>query len=115
MNYDEYINKCFDETPSKPKRKHNYPKTRKKGINKNSQKYKLLKKYSLKHIQQTWFECGIYEGARRLGNCNPFVLYHLARERAWRRPLPPHLVKAYDEGCWTITKNYYLEKEENNV
>ena len=98
------------ETPEK--RKHNYPKTRKKGVNKNSQKYKLLEKYSLKHIQQTWVEFGMYEGAKRLGYCNPYVLYHIAGEKGWKRPLPQHLIKAHDEGCWRLTDRYYIERKK---
>jgi len=91
--------------------KHNYPKNRRKGIKKNSQKHRLLAKYPLVHIQKIWIEFGMYEGARRLGYSNPFVLYHLARNQKWRRKLPDFLVKAYNEGSWCLTERYYIDKK----
>ena len=112
MNYEEEIDKYFNKEVKK--RKHNYPKDRKKGVNKNSQKYKLLQKYSLNHIQQTWVEYGMYKTGEIL-ECNPWVVYHLAREQKWKRKLPQHLVKAHNDGCWTITNRYYIEKENKNV
>ncbi len=92
----------------KDKRKHNYPKTRKKGINKKSQKYYLLQTHSESYIKETWIKYGMYEGGEIL-DCNPKVLYHLARERGWRRPLPKFLADAALTGNWKITKNYYIE------
>ncbi len=92
--------------------KHNYPKNRKKAIKKNSQKHRLLAKYPLKYIQQTWVDHGMYKGAEKL-SCNPFVLFHLARELDWKRPLPPHLLKAVKSKCWEISNSHYIPKEEN--
>ena len=76
---------------------------------KNSQKFYLLQTHSESYIKETWIKCGMYEGGEIL-DCNPKVLYHLARERGWRRPLPDFLAKAVKTGNWTITKNYYIEK-----
>ena len=91
--------------------KHNYPKHRKPNIKPNSQKRLLMANYPLEHIEQTWIEHGMYKGAELLNNSNPFVLYHLARECKWRRPLPAHLVKALNDGCWKLTERYYIEKK----
>ena len=93
--------------------KHNYPKNRKTGIKKNSQKHQLLAKYPLKYIQQTWIKYGMYEGSKRLCNSNPFVLFHLSKEMHWKRPIPPHLLKAVQNGCWEISNSHYILKEEN--
>ena len=93
--------------------KHNYPKIRKKAIKKNSQKHQLLAKYQIEFIEQRWIEGGMFEGARLLGNSNPFVLFHLAKEMQWIRPIPQHLLKAVRSGCWEISHSHYIPKEEN--
>ncbi len=92
--------------------KHNYPKNRKKAIKKNSQKHRLLTKYPIEFIEKRWIENGMYEGARILGNSNPFVLFHLAKEMGWKRPIPNHLLKAVENGCWEISHSHYIPKEE---
>ena len=93
--------------------KYNYPKNRKKAIKKNSQKHQLLAKFPLEYIEKRWIEYGMYEGARILGNSNPFVLYHLAKEMKWIRQIPPHLLKALHRGCWEKSNSHYIPKEEN--
>ena len=75
-----------------------------------SQKQALLERFELKYIQKTWVEHGLYKSGEILG-CNPFIVYHLAREHKWRRPLPSFLEKAYIEGSWCLTERYYIEKE----
>ncbi len=78
-----------------------------------SQKKDLLERFDLIEIQKTWVKFGMYEGARRLGNSNPFVLYHLAKEMKWKRQIPPHLLKAVQNKCWEISNSHYIPKEEN--
>ena len=78
-----------------------------------SQKKDLLERFDLIEIQKTWVKFGMYEGARILGNANPFVLYHLAKEMKWIRQIPPHLLKAVHRGCWEISNSHYIPKEEN--
>ena len=75
-----------------------------------SQKQELLERFELIDIQQTWVEYGLYKSGELLG-CNPFIVYHLAREYKWRRPLPSFLEKAYREGSWRMSERYYIEKE----
>jgi len=60
-----------------------------------SQKRELLERFGLKYIQQTWVEHGMYKAGELLA-CNPWVVYHLAREYRWRRQLPLFLEKAYN-------------------
>ena len=93
----------------KEKRKHNYPKTRKKGIYKNSQRYNLLQTYPESYIEETWIKYGIYKAGERL-DANPKVIWHLAKDRGWKRPLPDFLAHA---GNWKISENYYIKEEKN--
>ena len=92
--------------------KHKYPKNRKKAIKRNSQKHRLLAKYPIEFIERRWIENGMYEGARILGNSNPFVLYHLAKEMKWIRQIPPHLLKAVKNNYWEISQSHYIPQEE---
>ena len=94
----------------KEKRKHNYPKTRKKAIYKNTQKYELLQSHPESYIKEIWVKYGMYEGGEIL-DCNAKVLWHLAREKGWQRPLPDFLVLAVETGNWKMSENYYIEKE----
>ena len=81
-----------------------------------SQKKDLLERFDLIEIQKTWVKFGMYEGARILGNSNPFVLFHLAKEMKWKRQIPPHLLKAVQSKCWEISNSHYiLEEEVKNV
>jgi hypothetical protein len=73
-----------------------------------SQKKELLERFELIEIQKTWVEHGLYRAGEIL-NCNPFIVYHLAREYKWRRELPDFLEKAYREGSWRMTERYYLK------
>ncbi|TVL97421.1 MAG: hypothetical protein CV087_22340 [Candidatus Brocadia sp. WS118] len=91
------------------RRKHDYPKTRKRPpVDTNSQKYRLLQKYSLEHIHRTWQKHGMYKTAKLLDNANPYVIFHLARDHKWRRKLPDHLRKAYEAGNWKLNERYFL-------
>jgi len=65
------------------------------------------------YIKQKWVDHGMYEGARILGNSNPFVLFHLAKEMKWIRQIPPHLLKAVKRGYWEISNSHYILQEEN--
>ena len=75
-----------------------------------SQKKELLERFELKYIQKTWVEHGMYKAGEILG-CNPWVVYHLAREHKFRRPLPSFLEKAYREGAWRMTERYYIKSK----
>ena len=77
-----------------------------------SQKRELLERFSLIDIQKTWVKHGMYRASELLG-CNPFIVYHLAREYKWRRELPSFLEKAYREGSWRMTERYYINDEGN--
>ena len=88
---------------------HNYPKQRKSAIKTTSQKRMLMAKYSLEYIQDIWIEHGMYKGAELLNDANPFVLFHLAREYKWKRPIPEHLYKAYLNGDWKISERHYID------
>ena len=77
---------------------------------KKTQKQELLERHDLKDIQQTWVEHGMYKAGELL-ECNPWVVYHLAREHKWRRELPQFLVKAYKKGEWKLTERYYINEE----
>jgi hypothetical protein len=75
-----------------------------------SQKRELLERFELIEIQKTWVEHGMYRAGELLG-CNPWIVYHLAREHKWTRLLPSFLEKAYREGSWRLTERYYLNSE----
>ena len=75
-----------------------------------SQKKELLERFELKYIQKIWFQHGMYRASELLG-CNPWIVYHLAREHKWRRPLPSFLEKAYREGSWRMTERYYIKND----
>ena len=77
-----------------------------------SQKQALLERFELKYIKQKWVQHGLYKSSELLG-CNPFIVYHLAREHKWCRPLPSFLEKAYREGSWRMTERYYLKDHDN--
>ena len=77
---------------------------------KKSQKKELLERFELNYIQKTWVEHGLYKSGELLG-CNPFIVYHLAREHKWCRPLPSFLEKAYREGSWRMTERYYIKSK----
>ena len=98
----------------KKKRTHNYPKTRKKAVHKNSQKYDLLQRHPESHIKEIWQKYGMYEAGEIL-DANPRVIWHLARERGWRRPLPYFLALAAQTGNWKISENYYIAEEQQNA
>ena len=74
-----------------------------------SQKRELLERYPLDQIKQLWQAHGMYKTGEIL-ECNPWIVYHLAREHKWRRPLPLFLQKAYREGSWHLTERYYLDE-----
>ncbi|KAA3618277.1 MAG: hypothetical protein D8M58_21695 [Calditrichaeota bacterium] len=99
------------KTPKK-KRKHNYPKNRKSGVHKNSQKYHLLQEHPESFIKETWIKHGIYQAGEIL-DASPKVIWHLAREKGWKRPLPDFLALAAQTGNWKITENYYIEEEKD--
>ena len=73
-----------------------------------TQKQALLERFELKYIQKTWVEHGMYKAGELL-HCNPWIVYHLAREHKFRRPLPSFLEKAYREGSWRMTERYYIK------
>jgi hypothetical protein len=78
-----------------------------------SQKRELLERFELNYIYQKWHKMGMYKTGELL-HCNPWVVYHLAREHKWRRPLPSFLEKAHREGSWRMTERYYLKNKGNN-
>ena len=78
-----------------------------------SQKRELLERFSLVEIQKTWVEHGMYRAGELL-SCNPWIVYHLAREYRWRRELPAFLEKSYREGAWRMTNRYYLKNNGVN-
>ena len=80
---------------------------------KKSQKKELLERFELKYIQKTWVEHGMYKAGELL-HCNPWIVYHLAREHKFRRPLPSFLEKAYREGSWRLTERYYINNGESD-
>ena len=79
-----------------------------------SQKQELLERFELIEIQQTWVKFGMYEGAKRLENSNPFVLFHLACDLKWSRPLPTHLQVAVRNNSWKTSERHYIPGEEVN-
>ncbi len=85
----------------------NYPKNRKSYIPTTSQKYWLLQNHSLNEVQRIWTEKGMY-GAGEYFRVSPKVIHDLVQLNGWQRPLPPHLVKAVQNGCWKVGKNHYL-------
>ena len=97
----------------KERRKNNYPKDRKKGVYRNTERFRLLHSFSFERLRETWIENGCYKSAEIL-NTSPAVIQHLAREYGWKRPLPEHLVKAFHAGNWKLGENYYLEEGEEN-
>ena len=76
---------------------------------KKTQKQELLDRFSLDHIRTLWTRFGMYKSAEIL-ECNPWIVYHLAREHKWTRALPEFLVKAYKNGDWKITERYYINE-----
>ena len=89
-------------------RRHNYPKKRK--IRTDTQVYELLSRHSLEKIKQAHFELGIYKSAEKL-IANPAVIRYLAVRNGWKRPLPPHLLKAYKAGKWRNLKTNLKPKK----
>ena len=84
-----------------------YPRNRKSYIPTTSQKYRLLQVHTLNEIQQVWTEKGMY-GAGEHFRVSPKVIHDLVQQNGWQRPLPVHLVKAVNNGCWKMGKNHYL-------
>jgi hypothetical protein len=101
------------KTPEQ-RRKHNYPKNRKKGVFKNSQKYELLQRHSKSHIEATWKEHGMYEAGKIL-DANPRVIWHMVREYGWTRPLPDFLTRAAQAGNWQLTENYFISENDDEA
>ena len=82
----------------------NYPKTRK--IRTDTEVFELLSRYSLEDVRRAHYKHGIYKAAEEL-SANPRVIRYLAEKHGWKRPLPPHLLKAYKLGRWNNFKTNY--------
>jgi len=82
----------------------NYPKTRKART--DTEVYELLTRHPLEEIRQTHFEHGVNKAAEIL-SANPRVVRYLAEKHGWKRPLPPHLLKAYRRGRWNNFKTNF--------
>jgi hypothetical protein len=85
---------------------HNYPKTRKKYIPTNSQKYQLLQRYSLEEIKEEWQKAGMYKSSEKFG-VSPKVIYDLVIKNGFKRLLPSHLKTAVKNQCWKVGKCHY--------
>ena len=80
----------------------------------NTQTAELLDRFPLNEIFAIWFRHGLYKASEIL-DCNTSVLHYVVRLHNWKRPLPPHLVKAYKKGRWNSLKtNYYPNNQETN-
>ena len=89
-------------------KKHNYPKSRKQYIPTASQKYKLLQKYSLEEVRESWFLSGMYVTGEKYG-VSPKVIYDIATSHGFKRPLPTHLITAVKTQCWKVGKCHYID------
>jgi hypothetical protein len=94
----------------KKKRKRKFSKR----VHKNSQKYHLLQEHPESFIKEAWIKHGIYQAAEIL-DASPKVIWHLAREKGWKRPLPDFLALAAQTGNWKISKNYYIKEKEDET
>ena len=88
--------------------KHNYPKTRKKYIPTNSQKYQLLQKHSLDEVEIEWQNAGMYVAGAKF-NVSPKVIYDIAIKNGFKRPLPSHLKTAVKRECWKTGKCHFMD------
>jgi hypothetical protein len=89
-------------------KKHNYPKTRKKYIPTNSQKYQLLQKHSLEEIRAAFFKGGMYVTGEKFG-VSPKVIYDIAIQHGFKRPLPSHLKSAVKIQCWKVGRCHFID------
>ena len=86
--------------------KHNYPKNRR--LCQDTMTAELLRTVPLDEIFRIWFEHGLYKSAKTL-NTSPGVLHYICKRNNWKRPLPPHLIKAYNDGNWKNLKTNFIE------
>ncbi len=82
----------------------NYPKTRKTRT--DTEVYELQSRHSLEKIKQAHFGHGINKAAEK-PIANPRVIRYMALKHGWKRPLPPHLLKAYKAGRWENLKTNF--------
>ena len=90
---------------------HNYPKNRK--CPDNTLKAELLKRREINEIFRIWYMSGMYKAAEIL-ETSPMVIHYLAIKNSWVRPLPPHLLKAYNQGTWTNLRTNFINSNQTN-
>jgi hypothetical protein len=86
---------------------------KRKRIRTHTKTWDLLKRHTLEEVRQVHWKFGIYESAKKL-DCDPSIVRYLALREGWKRPLPPHLLKAYREGRWNSFKTNYKPNSNNN-
>ena len=69
--------------------------------------YDLLSNYSLEEVRLAHYKHGIYKVAQILDTSFSVIRY-LALKHGWKRPLPAHLIKAYNLGRWNNMKMNFV-------
>lgn len=80
-------------------KKINYPKTRKKRILTNCMTYKLQNNFDWEEVVAYYVKFGRNKTGIKY-SISPYAVSYVMRSNKIKRPLPPHLLKAYRQGNW---------------
>ena len=91
---------------------------KRKRVRTHTKTWDLLQRHTLEEVQKAHYDLGIYKAAKLLGTEGSIIRYLALREN-WKRPLPPHLIKAHREGRWNNMKTNFVPENlkpttENN-
>ena len=79
--------------------KRKYPKNRKRRLLTNTMTYKLEHILDLNAVIDYFIQNGQYKTAERF-TVSPFIVRYVILKHGVKRPLPTHLLKAYNEKNW---------------
>lgn len=98
----------------KQKKKHNYPKNRRRRNTSYSESYRIIEKYTLTAIRDLWINMGMYQTGYKLGT-SPYVIRYLAHKYGWKRPAScvPALLKGVQAG--KMPASHYKTLDFNNI
>lgn len=98
----------------KKRKKHRYPKQRKKRDTQYSQTSKIIKKYGIDHIKAIWQKKGIYNTGSELG-VSPWVIMYISTREGWKRSAEhaPAIKKAVISGM--IKPEYFKSLDFSDI
>ena len=77
----------------------------------NTETYDLLSRHTIEEVRKAHYEHGMYKAAEILDTSFSIIRY-LALKHGWKRPLPPHLMKAYKLGRWNNMKTNFIPNDQ---